>query len=349
MSLLVQQHLCAETALGPNGPRSRYIQALEHATDEDLRAMLQYTGHAQGNDRKAFYLSCETLARTGALRVLGPKGSEPQQLRVENAQEVQRAWAMFFSDAKTAYCSEKRLSDLHWMVLLATSPTEALPTIKARLLLQGSPLVCRRRKIYRGHALCCSEECAVAVLMSTNALQQGTVLVRMSKTVRRRYASRKPTPTQRSLLLSDKYIRRLTARTEQFWAERLESVAGQSADGRTKMEQYFHTRLHDMCAQDIIADATDDGFRIVDSERWWRATRVFGGSKLRDCVIAWVCMLGWVSTEHTVPGPSRAACRVPCATFKRLTAAERQDAALFNEILERSRVVMKAQRKKHVV
>jgi hypothetical protein len=314
-----------------SAPQQRYLDTKRAATPEDLAQMGGYL-RAAGYDKRAFYLSCETLARTGALAIVErAENKQPLRVEVRESGPVQAAWQMFFEDAKTAYCAEKRFLDVKWMALVRDAEKKVVnPT-----------LVTQRRKVYMVEGVG-----ALARVSDPSAFQNGAVLVHL---VNMPNARQEP---HRSLevrckdmaperVLAKEHIRTLLVRTEKFWSKRVHN-AGETSLYRSSMEHCFYETLERLAETGVLKWDTSSSFTIKRLDEWYDAVKLFSGHCMPDAAIAWVRLLGWASTDNTVPPPARSLVTKPyitaalCLTYRKLSWAERQDLDLFKQIVERS-------------
>jgi hypothetical protein len=332
---MLQAYIASELLVeNAPGPRLRFLRALRHkdATDADLRHVMSYI-LGVGFDKKAFYLSCETLARTGALYITARDlRQEPSRIVIgENFKAAQEAFGMFFEDAKTQYCAEKRLIDLKWMMLVENDQGETVGVTE------------RARKLYE-----VDDVGKLGMITHAGAFQEGVRLVRMQTMPSLRdepYRSledrSKDLAPER--VLSTKNIQALITRTERFWKERVQNKA-ESSLYSCAMEQCFFETLHRLALVDgAVTWSSATEFTVNDVNVWYEGIKHFCGHRASDAAITWVRLLGWASTDNTVPPPRRTArpsiMALICPTYRKLSSTERRDLVLFNTIVKNSRTV----------
>jgi hypothetical protein len=248
------------TVVSPPPPRLRFLQALRNTdTDDDLRAMNEYMP-AVGFDKRAFYLSCETLVRKGALRVVARLGSgQPSRFVIADAVLVRQALQMFFEGAKSKYSIEKRFVDLQWMALVVDKDgKQLLKPPKAKL-----------------HTVAGLGQ--FAIISSMELFQENAVLVYMQvmpnwrgeppRTLEER---QKNMPPER--LVSKIHINSLLIRTESFWAKRVQNQA-ESILYRSSMEQCYYETLESLAKPPAaVTWLTTGSFRIENVDAWYAKT-----------------------------------------------------------------------------
>ena len=313
-------------------PHQRFLETKRVATAEDLAQMGLYV-RGVGYDKRAFYLSCETLARTGALHIAerADKNQQPLRVEIREAGAVRAAWMMFFADAKTTYCAEKRFLDIKWMLLVQDAAQNVVnPT-----------LLSQKRRLYPVEGVG-----AVARVSDPSGFQNGAVLVHLAdmpnarKEPHRSLEERcKDLAPER--LIAKEHIRTLLVRTERFWSKRVRNT-GETSLYRSSMEHCFYETLERLARTGALKWDTSSSFTITKLDEWYDSVKLFSGHCMPDSAISWVRLLGWASTDNTVPPPARSLVTKPritvslCLTYRKLSWAERQDLDLFKRIIERS-------------
>ena len=332
---MLQGYIASELLIeNAPGPRLRFLRALRHksATEADLRHVMSYV-LGVGFDKKAFYMSCETLARIGALHIAARDlRQEPSRIVIgKNFQAAQEAFGMFFEDAKTQYCAEKRLIDLKWMMLVENDQGETVGVTE------------RARKLYEVEDIG-----KLGMITHAGAFQEGVRLIRMETmpTIRdepyRSLADRtKDLAPDR--VFSSKNMQALITRAEFFWRQRIRNKS-ESSLYSCAMEQCFFETLHHMAiVDDAVTWASATEFTVTDVNVWYEGIKHFCGHRMSDAAITWVRLLGWASTNNTVPPPRRTIRPSIMAsislTYRKLSDAERRDLVLFDTIVKNSRLV----------
>ena len=330
MKHLIDQHIASLAPFTMTPPLSRYMDALARAEDCDLQQMLLYNKRSR-YDKRAFYLACETLARRGCLVVEKREDDgRPVVVRIEDGARVRAAWGMFFDDTKTQYNVQKRFIDLQWMLLVS----EDEKARKCLLLAERKPGVYSNRKLYQ-----VPNVGSLVVVSDIGMIETGCTMVWVKHMpTLTGLSQRSKEELERDLsperLVSAKHLQSLLVRMEAFWIKRLRSQLVEGA--LSAMEQCFYETLETLTEKKAIAWDGANSFKILNPMEWRRATKIFCGHRMCDAMVAWVRLLGWVSTDDTVPAPGRSTDCVPCLTFRKLSAEEKRDLKLFDIIFTKS-------------